>query len=120
MLVDGGIGEDELLRLVSAVERESEHPLAQAIAAHADARGLGRVRAGRFENFPGHGAVADVAGHRVAVGNRRLLEHEGVDFGKLGARRDEVAAGGRTAVMVAVNALALKRLRLPRTFPAEG
>ncbi|GGQ32205.1 heavy metal translocating P-type ATPase [Streptosporangium pseudovulgare] len=106
VITGGGTGDDELLRLAAAVERESEHPLAQAIAAHADARGLGRVRAGRFENVPGHGAVADVAGHRVAVGNRRLLEREGVGLGELGARRDEVAAGGRTAVMVAIDGVA--------------
>ncbi|MGV9778108.1 HAD-IC family P-type ATPase, partial [Streptosporangium sp. NPDC003464] len=44
--------------------------------------------------------------HRVAVGNRRLLEREGVHVGTLDARRDEVAAGGRTAVMVAVDGAA--------------
>ncbi len=105
IIVDG-MAEDEMLRLAAAVERESEHPLAQAIAAHADARGLEWVRAGRFENVPGHGAVADVAGHRVAVGNRRLLEHEGAGLGTLGVRRDDVAGGGRTAVMVAVDGVA--------------
>lgn len=40
------------------------------------------------------------------MGNRRLLEREGVEAGRLGARRDEVAAGGRTAVMVAVDGVA--------------
>ncbi|WP_433249515.1 heavy metal translocating P-type ATPase [Streptosporangium sp. CA-135522] len=101
-----GIADDELLRLVAAVERESEHPLAEAIVRHADAHGLEPLRAGRFENVPGHGAVADVAGHRVAVGNRRLLERDGVELGGLAAQRDEVAAGGRTAVMVAVDGVA--------------
>ncbi|MFI9436555.1 heavy metal translocating P-type ATPase, partial [Streptosporangium sp. NPDC052375] len=101
-----GIAADELLRLAAAVERESEHPLAEAIVGHADDRGLEAVQAGRFENVPGHGAVADVAGRRVAVGNRRLLEREGVHVGTLDARRDEVAAGGRTAVMVAVDGVA--------------
>ncbi|MFJ2028120.1 heavy metal translocating P-type ATPase [Streptosporangium sp. NPDC087985] len=101
-----GVAEDELLRLVAAVERESEHPLAEAIVGYADARGLETLRAGRFENVPGHGAVADVSGHRVAVGNRRLLEREGVDPGRLAARRDEVTADGRTAVMVAIDGTA--------------
>ncbi|MFF5209559.1 heavy metal translocating P-type ATPase [Streptosporangium sp. NPDC000396] len=105
IIVDG-VTENELLRLVAAVERESEHPLAEAIVRHADTRGLDAPRAERFENVPGHGAVATVAGHRVAVGNRRLLEREGVELGKLGARRDEVAAGGRTAIMVAVDGAA--------------
>ncbi|MFD8533623.1 heavy metal translocating P-type ATPase [Streptosporangium canum] len=105
VIVDG-MAEDEVLRLVAAVERESEHPLAQAITSHAEARALPVSRAERFENVPGHGAVADVDGHRVAVGNRRLLEQEGVDLGKLAVRRDDVAAGGRTAVMVAVDGAA--------------
>ncbi|HKS43687.1 MAG TPA: heavy metal translocating P-type ATPase [Amycolatopsis sp.] len=101
-VITEGIGESELLRLVAAVERESEHPLAEAIVAHAEARGLDSVRAERFENVPGHGAVAEVDGHRVAVGNRRLMEREGIELGTLSARRDELAAGGRTAVIAAV------------------
>ncbi|WP_371784498.1 heavy metal translocating P-type ATPase [Streptosporangium subroseum] len=105
-VITDGVAEDEVMRLVAAVERESEHPLAEAVVRHADAYGSDALRAGRFENVPGHGAVAEVAGHRVMVGNRRLLEREGVDLGKLGARRDEVAAGGRTAIMVAIDGTA--------------
>ncbi|MFF5262907.1 heavy metal translocating P-type ATPase [Actinomadura viridis] len=98
-----GVDESEMLRLVAAVERESEHPLAQAIVRHADARGVGAVRAARFENVPGHGAVARVDGRRVLVGNRRLMEREGIDLGPLAARRDELAATGRTAVIAAID-----------------
>ncbi|GAA3970992.1 heavy metal translocating P-type ATPase [Actinomadura viridis] len=102
-VIADGVDEGEMLRLVAAVERESEHPLAQAIVRHADSRGVGTVRAGRFENVPGHGAVAQVDGRRVLVGNRRLMEREGIDLGPLAARRDELAATGRTAVIVAVD-----------------
>ncbi|AWS45330.1 cation-translocating P-type ATPase [Streptosporangium sp. 'caverna'] len=105
-VITDGVAEDEVMRLVAAVERESEHPLAEAVVRHVDARGSDALRAGRFENVPGHGAVAEVAGHRVMVGNRRLLEREGVELGKLGVRRDEVAAGGRTAIMVAIDGTA--------------
>jgi len=97
------IGEPELLRLVAAVERESEHPLADAIVRHAERRDLNTLRATGFENVPGHGALAQVDGHRVAVGNRRLMQREHVDLGPLAARRDELAASGRTAVIAAVN-----------------
>lgn len=102
-MITNDIDEDELLALVAAVERESEHPLAEAIVRHADARGVDARRAGRFENVPGHGAIAQVDGRRVAVGNRRLLDREGIDLAELAARRDELAAGGRTAVLVAVD-----------------
>jgi Cu2+-exporting ATPase len=102
-VVADGTAEADLLRLVAAVERSSEHPLAEAIVRRAEAAGVPVVEAREFENVPGHGAVAAVDGREVAVGNRRLMEQRGVDLGKLGQRRDELAAGGRTAVMVAVD-----------------
>ena len=98
-----GVGEPELLRLVAAVERDSEHPLAAAIVARAEDAGVGDASAEGFENVPGHGALARVEGRRVAVGNRRLMEAEGVALGALGARRQELAARGMTAVMVAID-----------------
>jgi P-type Cu2+ transporter len=48
-------------------------------------------------------AVATVAGHRVAVSNPRLLEREGAPLAGLAARREELAATGRTTVLVAVD-----------------
>jgi Cu2+-exporting ATPase len=98
-----GIDQAELLRLAAAVERESEHPLAEAIVRRADQAGVGPAAADGFENVPGHGALAIVEGRRVAVGNRRLMERERVDLGSLGVRREELAAGGRTAVLIAVD-----------------
>src|SRR5215217_2409233 len=99
-----GVGETELLRLVAAVERESEHPLAEAIVRSARARGVDGLRAERFEAIPGHGAVATVDGRRVLVGNRRLLEREGVPLDDLARRAGELAAAGQTVVHVAVEA----------------
>lgn len=98
-----GLPEDELWTLVTAVERESEHPLAGAIVRHATERGIPAVSVENFRNVPGHGAVAEVTGRRVAVGNRKLMVAENVDFGALMDRRDELAATGRTAVLVAVD-----------------
>jgi P-type Cu2+ transporter len=102
-VIADGIDELDLLRLGAAVERESEHPLAEAIARHAAGRGLNTAKAIGFENVPGHGALAEVDGRRVVVGNRRLMQREHVDLGSLAARREELAAGGRTAVIVAVD-----------------
>ena len=93
--------------LVAAVERESEHPLARAIDQHATERGLRARSVSEFLNVPGHGATATVDGRRVLVGNRRLMAKENVDLGTLAASRDELAASGRTAVMVAVDGRAV-------------
>ncbi|MGW5162297.1 heavy metal translocating P-type ATPase [Nonomuraea wenchangensis] len=106
VVVDDTLTDEEFLRLVAAVERESEHPLAEAIVRHADGSGVAPARAERFENVPGHGAIAEVSGRKVVVGNRRLLEREGVALGTMAGRRQELAEGGRTAVMVAVDGTA--------------
>ena len=95
--------EAELLRLVAAVERESEHPLAEAVVRRADAASIPRARAERFENVPGHGANAWVEGRQVVVGNLRLMERERIDVSALEDGRSRMAAGGSTAVIVAVD-----------------
>ncbi|MGZ5372439.1 heavy metal translocating P-type ATPase [Aeromicrobium sp.] len=102
VIVDG-LDERELLGLVAAVERSSEHPLAEAIVRRADDEDAPRQTAVDFENVPGHGAVATVAGRKVAVGNRRLMDSRGIELGSMTARRDELAASGRTAVIAAVD-----------------
>jgi Cu2+-exporting ATPase len=102
VIVDG-IDHDRLLALAGALERESEHPLAQAVVRHVDATDAPRLRATGFRNVTGIGALANVDGHAVAIGNRRLMESEGIAIGALGVRRDEIASGGRTAVYVGVD-----------------
>ncbi|MGY1643694.1 heavy metal translocating P-type ATPase [Geodermatophilus sp. SYSU D00703] len=102
VVVDGMLRED-VLALAAAVERESEHPLAAAVARYADDLGVPALTATGFRNVPGHGASAEVAGRRVLVGNAKLMADEGIDLGTLGARRDELAGSGRTAVLVAVD-----------------
>jgi Cu2+-exporting ATPase len=101
-VVVDGIDEAELLGLVAAVESASEHPLAAAIVNYAAGHGIKPLPVKDFRNVPGHGATAEVEGRRVAVGNRKLMVEENVDFGALMERRDELASSGRTAVLVAV------------------
>ena len=118
-----GFDEDEMLALVAAVERESEHPLAQAIVVAAEDRALPVVRADGFDSVPGHGAIATVDGHQVIVGNRRLLDREGIDLGSLAETREELAAGGRTAVAVAIDGTAVGLVAMadaPRETSAEA
>lgn len=102
VLVDS-VEEAELLRLVAAVERSSEHPLAKAIVQRADDQGLAEVQVSDFESIPGHGAAATVEGRRVLVGNARLMDREGVEMGALGAKREELASVGQTVVQIAID-----------------
>ncbi len=97
------LDEETLLRLVAAVERESEHPLAEAIVRAAAARGIDGGRAEGFEAVGGHGALATVEGRRLAVGNAKLLEREQVALDGIRSVADEMAGQGRTVVHVAVD-----------------
>ena len=101
-----GTTEQELLALAAAVERDSEHPLAQAVVTHATGAGVPRLAAEDFLAVPGHGAVAMVDGRRVAVGSRRLLDRDGIALGDLSGTYDQLAAGGRTVVAVTVDGVA--------------
>jgi Cu2+-exporting ATPase len=98
-----GVQEDELLRLVAAAERDSEHPLAQAIVDAARARSLELPAASSFEAVPGEGALATVGGKRLAVGNARLFAREHVRLDGLAQRASELAGEGRTTVQVAID-----------------
>jgi Cu2+-exporting ATPase len=102
-LVTANGDEDELLRLVAAAERESEHPLAGAIVAAAAERGLELPAVDAFEAVPGHGALATIGARRLAIGNGRLLDREGISLDGLTDAAGELAGEGRTVVQVAVD-----------------
>jgi Cu2+-exporting ATPase len=120
----GELDEQTLLRLAAALERESEHPLAEAIVKAAAARGLDDgERAVGFEAVAGHGAVATVAGRRLAVGNARLLERERVALDGAGPLAEEMAGQGRTVVHVAIDGRAAGLIAIadaPRETAAEA
>jgi P-type Cu2+ transporter len=95
--------EDELLRLVASAEQGSEHPLAAAIVTAARERDLELLDASEFEAIAGHGLEATVGGRRLAVGNARLLEREGISPDGLAEQAARLATEGKTAMYVAVD-----------------
>ena len=95
--------EARLLRLAGAVERQSEHPFAQAVVAGARGRGLALVTATDFESAAGAGVFGTVAGRRVAIGSAALLERVGADATELTTLAEERRRGGRTVSFVAVD-----------------
>jgi len=95
---------DDLLALAAAAEVGSEHPLGEAIVAHARERGLDVPTAQSFEAVPGHGVVATVSGWRVLLGNAALMARHGVDVTALDSAVTEVAASGGTPVYLALDA----------------
>ncbi|GAB4445909.1 MAG: heavy metal translocating P-type ATPase [Rhodocyclaceae bacterium] len=112
VLPEPGHDEAEVLRLAATLEKGSEHPLAEAIVAGAEERGVSLGKAGDFEAVTGKGVKGRVDGRSVALGNARLMKDLGLDGDALGrtadVRRDQgetvmfVALEGRIAGMVCV------------------
>ncbi len=100
---EAGLDQADLLQLAASVERLSEHPLAEAIVAEAERRGMPGSQVMNFEARTGKGVVGLVEGRRVAAGNATLLRELGVDPTPLGARSDQLASEGQTTVFIAVD-----------------
>jgi len=94
---------DYLLRIAAITEKNSEHPLGEAIVRGAEARGLTLTDAESFNSIPGHGVEARVEGHAVLLGNRKLMREHGVDFTPLMSRAEALEADGKTVMFVAVD-----------------
>ena len=91
------------LALVAAAEARSEHPVARAILAEAEGRGLSLPEASEVTARPGFGLLATVAGQRLAIGTPKLMAAEGVDTGPLAKRAEALAAEGKTVVLAAID-----------------
>nr|WP_307019638.1 heavy metal translocating P-type ATPase [Ancylobacter polymorphus] len=98
-----GFEEAEALRLAAAVERPSEHPLAHAIVAAAEARGLPIPKVRGFDSPVGKGAYGLVEGKRVVIGSAAFLGELGIDAAPLAARADELRGEGASVVLLGVN-----------------
>jgi Cu+-exporting ATPase len=95
--------EAEILRLAASLERGSEHPLAAAIVAGAERRGLALSPVEAFRSVTGKGVTGRVDGRSVALGNRRLLEDLGLALDGFGERAEALRAAGQTVMFVAVD-----------------
>ena len=98
-----GLTDLEVLGLVATAERRSEHPLAQAIVAAAEARGANLIQPDSFEAIPGFGIDATVAGRSVWIGADRHMQRHTVRTAPLQAAADRLADEGKTSIFAAID-----------------
>jgi len=97
-----GWSADDVLRIAASLDRGSEHPLAAALVAEAQARALPLEAAGDFESTAGIGVRGRLGGREVALGNAALLRERGIDAGALAARADALRADGASVMHLVV------------------
>ena len=102
---DPDLDESRLLQLAASVERLSEHPLAEAVAAEATRLGVSLEDVAEFEAITGKGVLGMVQGRRVAVGNAALMQELGVDPEPLRSHADRLEFEAQTTVYVAVDGM---------------
>ncbi len=98
-----GVDESELLGLAAALEKGSEHPLAEAIVTGAEERGLTVIDAKDFDAITGKGVRGTVNGRPVALGNRAMMDELGLDPAPLRSQADDLRDDGKTAMFVALD-----------------
>ncbi|MFT6785167.1 MAG: Cu+-exporting ATPase [Dinoroseobacter sp.] len=99
----GDVAEADLLSLAAALERGSEHPLAEAIVEGAEAAGAARQEATEFEAVTGKGVRGQIDGHAVALGNTAMMQEMGLDTSAAEEKADTLRSEGKTAMFIAVD-----------------
>ena len=101
--VADGFSREQVLRLVAAVERDSEHPIAMAIVRAAGNEGIALPDISEFTSITGYGVSAHVDGQTVLVGADRLMAREGIDLETLHSAGQAWGAKGKTPLYAAVD-----------------
>jgi Cu+-exporting ATPase len=103
VLLEDGVNEEEVLALVGAAEKQSEHPLAQAIVKGIQGKSVKLDTAASFEAIPGYGIEAEAGENTVVVGTRKLMNKHEIDVEQAEEAIRKLETDGKTAMLIAVN-----------------
>ncbi|MBG9935442.1 heavy metal translocating P-type ATPase [Bacillus tropicus] len=103
VIVADGFHEEEILRLVGAAEKNSEHPLAEAIVEGIKEKKIDIPSSETFEAIPGFGIESVVEGKQLLIGTRRLMKKVNIDIEEVSKSMEELEREGKTAMLIAIN-----------------
>ncbi|MCX5717915.1 MAG: copper-translocating P-type ATPase [Nitrospirae bacterium] len=98
-----GFDEKSVLHFSASIERGSEHPLASAIVKGAEDRGISLTDVDGFESVTGKGVMGRIEGHKIALGNRKLLEDLGIDPRELLQKAEAMRTEGQTVMFITID-----------------
>ncbi|MDA1803655.1 heavy metal translocating P-type ATPase [Bacillus cereus group sp. BY32LC] len=103
VIVADGFHEEEVLRLVGAAEKNSEHPLAEAIVEGIKEKKINIPSSETFEAIPGFGIESVVEEKQLLIGTRRLMKKFNIDIEEVSKSMEELEREGKTAMLIAIN-----------------
>ncbi|MBC3898149.1 heavy metal translocating P-type ATPase [Acetobacterium malicum] len=98
-----GVDRNWLLQIAASAEKGSEHPLGEAIVRGAEKESLGILTIDTFNAIPGYGIEVEVAGSRLLLGNRKMMDQNSISLNTLEAESDRLAEEGKTPMYIAMN-----------------
>ena len=103
VIIAEGMDEQRFLSLVGSAEKQSEHPLAEAIVQGVEQRGIPLAGAEMFEAVPGYGIKAGIEGNEVLIGTRRLMDRHQIDIAAILPRMEQLETEGKTVMIASIN-----------------
>ncbi|WP_346817898.1 heavy metal translocating P-type ATPase [Bacillus paramobilis] len=103
VMVADGFHEEEILRLVGAAEKNSEHPLAEAIVEGIKEKKIDIPSSETFEAIPGFGIESVVDGKQLLIGTRRLMKKFDIDIEEVSKSMEALEREGKTAMLIAID-----------------
>jgi Cu+-exporting ATPase len=94
---------EEILRLAASAERNSEHPLGEAIVRAAAKKKLKLSPTSDFNSIPGHGVEASVEGKKLLLGNLRLMSERKLSLNRLGKEAERLWGKGKTVMFLSAD-----------------
>ncbi|PMC37456.1 copper-translocating P-type ATPase [Bacillus sp. UMB0899] len=103
VLVEQGVDENQFLQLVGTAEKQSEHPLAEAIVAGIKERNVELTEVYEFEAIPGYGIKAKVNGQVILAGTRKLMQQYSIKIEPALRTMEQLEEKGKTAMLIAID-----------------
>ncbi|MDR3240012.1 MAG: heavy metal translocating P-type ATPase, partial [Clostridiales bacterium] len=103
VLTTDGVEAEFLLQITASAEKDSEHPLGQAIVNGARTKSLALLQVDRFESITGRGIEAVCNGQTILAGNRKLMDERGIPLAGFETDSDRLAEEGKTPMYVAID-----------------
>ncbi len=108
------------LRIAASAEKNSEHPLAQAIVERAKADGIELIEPSFFDSITGKGVAAIVDGHEVLVGTATLMRERGINLDVSQSEQERLQGEGKTAMIVAIDGTVAGLIAVADTVKASS
>ena len=103
IITTNNIDENYLLQIASSAEKNSEHPLGEAIVKYGEKNNIEFKKVEKFNAIPGYGIEVTIDKKVILLGNKRLMLDKNIDLGDLEAKSDELASLGKTPMYISID-----------------